>query len=143
MSRIILSSAYLPSAQYISKINASSNILLEQHEHFVKQSYRNRCYILSANGPLCLSIPILHSNSVHTVVKDVKISYDFNWQKIHWKSIESGYRCSPFFEYYEDELSPFYKKNFSFLFDFNEQLLSLILKFLKITGNPFNFRISY
>ncbi len=105
---------------------------MEEHEHFVKQSYRNRCCILSANGILPLSIPILHGRNAHTKIQEVQISYEYDWQKIHWKSIESGYRCSPFFEYYEDQLIPFYKKKFTFLFDFNQDLLQVLLKFLKI-----------
>jgi hypothetical protein len=134
VSSLILSSAYLPPVHYFSKIIASGEkeILVEQHEHFVKQSYRNRCCIMSANGILPLTVPILHNKKAHTTIRDVKISYDFDWQKIHWKSIESGYRCSPFFEYYEDLLLPCFTKKHVFLFDLNQELLVLLFKMLKL-----------
>jgi hypothetical protein len=134
VSVILLSTAYLPPVSFFSKINASegTQLLFEQHEHFVKQSYRNRCCILSANGILPLSVPILHGKSAHVPIKEVLISYDFGWQKIHWKSIESGYRCSPFFEFYEDSLLPYYTKKHKYLFDLNQELLEVFLKLLKI-----------
>lgn len=69
---------------------------------------------------------------MHTKVKDVKISYDFNWQRLHWMSLETCYRRSAYFEYYEDDFAPFYQKQFEYLFDFNEQLLQLVLKFTKL-----------
>ena len=98
-------------------------MVLEQHEHFVKQSYRNRCCIYSANGVLPLSIPVFHSKKAYQGIRDIKISYDFDWQKVHWKSIESAYRCSPFFEYFEDDLRPYFQKKQVFLFDLNNKLI--------------------
>jgi len=68
----------------------------------------------------------------HTIIKDVKISYDFSWQRLHWQSLQACYRRSAYFEYYEDELVPFYEKKFDFLFDYNEQLLQFILKSIKL-----------
>jgi hypothetical protein len=69
---------------------------------------------------------------MHTKVKDVKISYDFNWQRLHWMSLESCYRSSAYFEYYEDDFVPFYQQRFPYLFDFNEQFLQLLLRLMKI-----------
>jgi hypothetical protein len=130
---LLISSAYLPPVPYFAKmIGAGQQLVLEQHEHFVKQSYRNRCCILSANGILPLSIPVLHSKKAHQFIRDIKISYDFDWQKVHWKSIESAYRCSPFFEFFEDELRPYFQKKQLFLFELNLELLHLMLKFLSL-----------
>lgn len=107
-------------------------ILLEKNEHFPKQTYRNRCHIHSPNGRLALSIPVQKGSGAHTAFKDTRISVHHPWQKIHWRSLEAAYRSSAFFEFYEDELAPFYEKRFDFLFDFNEQLLALVFKWLKL-----------
>lgn len=104
---------------------------IESKEHFPRQSYRNRCHIHSPNGLLALSIPVQKGSGQHTALKDVRISPHHPWQKIHWRSLEAAYRSSAFFEYYEDDLVPFYDKKFDFLYDLNEQLLALILNWLK------------
>ena len=128
----LLFSSYLPSIQYLTKFLKHENVLIERWEYFAKQTYRNRCYIYSANGILSLTIPIQHGRSEHQIMKDVKIANDFNWQKIHWKSIESAYRCSPYFEFYEDDFISFYQKKYTHLVDFNHELMQKIIALLKI-----------
>jgi hypothetical protein len=124
---------YLPPVEYFSKLNAyKPDILIEREEHFPKQTYRNRANIYSPDGVLPLVVPVVKGSKMHTKVKDVKISYDFNWQRLHWMSLQACYRRSAYFEYYEDGLAPFYEKTFSFLFDYNEQLLQFILKSIKM-----------
>ncbi len=127
---------YLPSIEYFSKIlRHKGNILIENAENFQKQSYRNRTIIHSPNGSLNLIVPVIKGSKNHTLVKDVKISYDFKWQRLHWMSLQTSYRSSAYFEYYEDELANFYEKKWEFLFDYNEELLDLMYRFLKININ--------
>ncbi len=124
---------YLPPVEYFVQLNNyRPAILIEKEEHFPKQTYRNRAHIYSPDGLLALVVPVIKGSKNHTKVKDVKISYDFNWQRLHWQSLQACYRRSAYFEYYEDELSVFYEKQFPFLFDYNEQLLQFILKSLKL-----------
>ena len=124
---------YLPPIEYFSKIVENKGVcILENAEHFQKQSYRNRTSIHSPNGKLDLLVPVVKGSKAHKVVKDVKISYDFKWQRLHWMSFETSYRSSAYFEYYEDDLSVFYEKKWDFLFDYNVELLGLMLKFLKL-----------
>ena len=128
---------YLPPIEYFSHIVEQKNQLyIENAEHFQKQSYRNRASIHSPNGKLNLIIPVVKGSKNHTLVKDVKISYDFNWQRLHIMSLQTSYRSSAYFEYYEDDLMPFYEKKWYYLFDYNEEFFNLILNFLKL-------RISY
>ena len=97
---------YLFPVSYFSALEANDfNFLLEKHEHFPKQTYRNRTRISSPNGSLDLYVPVVKGSKVHTVYKDVKISYDFKWQRLHWLSLQNCYRNSAYFEYYEDELA--------------------------------------
>jgi hypothetical protein len=129
----VLPMFYLPPVAYFKQlITYKPDILIESHEHFPKQTYRNRANIASPDGVLALTVPVVKGSKMHTNVKDVKISYDFKWQRLHWMSLETCYRRSAYFEYYEDELAPFYQKNFTYLFDYNEQLLHLLLKFVKL-----------
>jgi WbqC-like protein family len=124
---------YLPPVEYFVNLNTyKPDIWIEREEHFPKQTYRNRANIYSPDGVLALTVPVVKGSKIHTKVKDVRISYDFSWQRLHWQSLQACYRRSAYFEYYEDDLAPFYEKNFAFLFDYNEQLLQFILKATKI-----------
>lgn len=134
---------YLPPVAYFTKINAyKPDILIESQEHFPKQTYRNRANIHSPDGVLTLTVPVVKGSKMHTKVKDVKISYDFKWQRLHWMGLETCYRRSAYFEYYEDDFAPFYQKHFTYLFDYNEQLLQMLLKFIKISL-PLQYTESY
>jgi len=125
---------YLPPVAFFSEVNQhKNNFLIEQKEHFPKQTYRNRAQIYSPDGALTLVVPVEKGSKNHRVVKDVKISYDFNWQRLHWLSLECCYRSSAYFEYYEADFAPFYQgKKHVFLFDYNEALLRLVLKLMKL-----------
>lgn len=127
--QLLLSSTYLGPIEYYSRLLLHSSILIERFEYFPKQTFRNRCHIYGANGLLSLSIP-LKKNKEKTIIKDIQIAPDNNWQKIHWKSIESAYRCSPYFEFYEQDFAPHYFKKFNFLLDFNEILQNTVLNLL-------------
>lgn len=128
---LVLSSVYAGNLVYYSLIANSNKIILDVYENFNKQSFRNRCVIASPNGPLKLIIPVVRSSK--NIVKDVKIDNTQNWKKIHWKSLESSYRSSPYFEFYEDEFHSLYFKNKNdFLFDFNNKINLAILKCLGI-----------
>lgn len=131
---------YLPPVAAVSEILSAPNdqLLIEKFEHFPKQTYRNRAVIHSPNGKLDLIIPVVKGSKVHTVIKDVRISYESNWQRLHWMSIQTSYRRSAYFEFYEDAFLPFFEKKYEFLFDYDVTLLSLILKLLRI-----NKTISY
>ena len=129
----VLPMFYLPPVEYFVKLNTyRANILIEKEEHFPKQTYRNRANVYTPDGVLGLTVPVIKGSKNHTKVKDIKISYDFNWQRLHWLSLQACYRRSAYFEYYEDELAPFYEKKFDYLFDYNEQLLQFVLKAMKM-----------
>lgn len=133
MKSILLTTAYFPSVNYLSLFLLKDvTIFIEQFENYNKQSYRNRCRIISANGILDLYIPVKKHKKRKTPIRDVKISYEINWQKNHFKSIESAYRSSPFYEFYIDDLLPFFEKKYEFLFDFNLELLSVLIELLDI-----------
>lgn len=123
---------YLAPVSYFSALKEFNfQFEIEQHEHFVKQTYRNRASIASPDGILDLTIPVVKGTKLRKPTKDVKISYDAKWQRLHWLSLETCYRSSAYFEYYEDGLAPFYEKKYEFLFDYNLELLNWILKQLK------------
>jgi hypothetical protein len=123
-------------------IGFKENIQIERFEHFPKQTYRNRASIQSPNGKLDLIVPVIKGSKVHTKVKDVKISYDFNWQRLHWRSLQTSYRSSAFFEFYEDDLTQFYEKKWDFLFDYNHDILNLLFKLLKL-NIPYSYTETY
>lgn len=132
---ILLSTAYFAPIRYFSKLLAYPEIYLEQHENFVKQTYRNRTIILGANGPIPLIVPVEKGRAQKVKIRDLKIAYDENWQRTHWRTIFSAYNSSPFFEYYADEIEPFFQKRFRFLFDMNQQITETILKTIDIGTN--------
>lgn len=123
---------YLPPVGYFSALKQNNfEFTIEKNEHFVKQTYRNRTSIGSPDGILDLMIPVVKGSKFHTPIKDVKISYDSKWQRLHWLSLQTCYRSSAYFEFYEDGLAPFYSKKYDFLFDYNLELLNWVLKQLK------------
>ncbi len=117
-------------------------IILEKHEHFIKQTYRNRCYVCGPNGKQLLVIPLQHENLFRIPICDVRISYNEPWNKIHWKTICTSYRNAPFFEYFEDEFQKIYENKTEFLFDFNLILLEKVFSLFKMKKN-FHFTEKY
>ncbi|NDW12104.1 hypothetical protein D0T50_04270 [Bacteroides sp. 214] len=129
MNSIYLSSAYLAPVQYYAKLLTADNAFIEVNDHYMKQTYRNRCNIAGPEGVLPLSIPIVRP-ATKCKMKEIQISDHGNWRHLHWNALESAYNNTPFFEYYKDDFQPFYEKKYAFLADFNESLLRLILGLL-------------
>lgn len=132
MQPAYISSAYLAPVQQYCKLYQYPVICIETAENYLKQTYRNRCTIATANGLLSLSIPIVKPDTLKCLIKDIRISDHGNWRHLHWNALISAYNLSPFFEYYEDDLAPFYERKYEFLFDFNEELRLLICRLLDI-----------
>ena len=130
---VYIATAYLGPIQQYAKMVQYPVVYLECCENYVKQTYRNRCTIAAANGPLSLSVPIIKPDSLKCLTKDIRISDHGNWRHLHWNALCSAYNMSPFFEYYADDFAPFYEKRFTFLLDFNEQLRELICSLLDIS----------
>jgi hypothetical protein len=128
----LLPTAYFGPISYYAILLQHPNCRIELHEHFVKQSIRNRCDIYGANGKLQLTIPKQRKGSDKTIIKEIQISYKQNWQKEHWNAIVSSYNSSPYFEYYKDELQPFFEKEEMLLIDLNCKLQSVILNILQV-----------
>src|SRR3954467_9744925 len=118
----LLSTAYWPNTHYFFYVLNSPGFFIEQHENYQKQSFRNRTQILSANGPLDLSIPI-KKKAPREYVKDVEINYKESWQSNHWRAITSAYKNSPYFDYFEEEIKYFYETPFELLLEYNNQQL--------------------
>jgi len=131
---VVTSACYFPPAVFFKYFNSAEKILLDASEYFVKQTLRNRTYICGANGKFPLIVPVKHTGGKLTMVKDIRISYDSQWQKIHWRSLTSAYRNSPFFEYYEDEIAPFFFNQEQFLLDLNEKILKVLFNLIKINS---------
>lgn len=127
-----LSSAYLAPVEYYSKLLHYDKVFIEQHDHYIKQTYRNRCNIAGPGGIQSLSIPIVRPDTLKSPMKDIRISDHGNWRHLHWNAIESAYNNTPFYEYYKDDFRPFYEKGYEFLADFNEELCYLICGLIDI-----------
>jgi hypothetical protein len=133
-------SYFSPISQFQQLVN-DENIIFEIFDNYQKQTYRNRCNIYSPNGLLSLTIPVLHTKTLHQKTKDVKIENSFSWQKNHFKSLQNSYRSSPYFEFYEDDLAPIYEKSHKFLLDFlfltqelSFEMLQIDIHFSKTTS---------
>ena len=127
----LFSTAYFAPISYYREVVKYRSIYIDKYENYLKQTFRNRCVICSANGPLALSIPVVKTSGNHTPVKDIHIDYSKPWQRTHLRAMESAYRCSPFFEHYHDELKRLYEQKFDLLLDFNTCLNVFITRCLK------------
>jgi hypothetical protein len=132
MSAACLSTAYLASVHYYSKLAAFDEIHLEAAEYYPKQTFRNRCRIATSNGIHLLTVPVEKSATPKAPIRDIRISDHGNWHHIHWNALVSAYRMSPFFEYYADDFHPFYEQKYTFLIDYNEALQTMICNLLDL-----------
>ena len=128
--KAIIDAHYLPCLEYLAVLLSFEEIILEKHEHYVKQSYRNRCYINTANGILKLVVPITDKHN-KALIKDVQIDHSSRWQNIHWRAIESSYRNAAFYDHYHYDIRSILFKDYRFLYDLNLALLSFCLKAMK------------
>lgn len=129
---VLLSTAYFPPVSYFVALKQSDTVIVEASENFVKQSYRNRCRILTAQGSRDLVVPVKHGKGKKVPICNVQIDYDQPWQKNHWKSLETAYNRSPFFEYYKDHLQVFFEQRYNNLFEFNQAILMECLRFFNL-----------
>ena len=128
--------AYLPSVNYMVRIVAQKETGFIISNHFQKQTFRNRTSIYGPNGKLNLTIPIVHRKDLdHQLDKNVLIHQETSWQKNHWRSLEASYRSSPFFEFYELDLYPFFHTRQENLMELNIQLILEILSLLEVDIN--------
>ena len=122
---------YNPSIAYFQQAFAAQELLLEAQEHYQKQSYRNRCHILTAQGVVPLTVPVKNGNS-KILITQVEIDYAQRWLEVHWRTIRSAYGNAPFFEFYADYLKDVYDRKPTLLWDLNMDLFKLFAKFLKL-----------
>lgn len=128
---VTLSSAYLPPAAYLAYIVKSGGALIEACDHYTKQTLRNRALIAAPNGTQVLTVPTVKAEGKQ-LMRDVRISTHGNWQHLHWQALRTAYNASPYFEYYADDFAPFYDRPYTFLLDYNMELLRLILRLLDV-----------
>ncbi len=134
-SKVLLSTAYFPPVEYFALLLKHNNAIIEINETYPKQTYRNRCLILSANGVLNLSIPVIKTNGNNTKTNDIAIHNSELWFLNHWKAIKTAYSNSPFFLYYKDDLEKFFTGNYDKLIDFNTELINELLSLIGIVCN--------
>ena len=119
---IILGSAYLAPVSYFAALYSCRKAYIERYDHYMKQTYRNRCVIASADGPLALTIPVEKSSEGKCAMKDIRVSEHGNWRHVHRNASVAAYKQSPFFDYYADEFNAFFDRKYEFLYDFNMEL---------------------
>ena len=132
--QVLLSTTYFGPVQWYQKLHRAELVQIEQWESFQKQTYRNRCIIATANGPQALTFPIEHTDE-KMLIKDLRISDHNNWRRIHWNALLSAYSESPFFDYYADDIHPFFEKKYDFLIDFNEAIRQKICELMDIQSD--------
>lgn len=121
---------FFPSLEYFCALQDFQNIRLEKHEHYVKQSYRNRCFINTTQGVEMLSVPLKGKHG-KIPYGEVAIDYSSRWRDVFWRTLESAYRNSPYYEHYCDGIRKIIYSGTSLIFDLNLQILSFCLDCLK------------
>ncbi len=129
---VILGSAYLPPVSYFAALYSCRKAYVERYDYYMKQTYRNRCVIASADGPLALTIPVEKSSEGKCVMKDIRVSEHGNWRHVHRNAFVAAYKQSPFFDYYADEFNAFFDRKYEFLYDFNMELVQWLCEQIDI-----------
>jgi hypothetical protein len=132
----LLQTTYFGPIQWYQKLNRFDRCIIEQYDSYQKQTFRNRCIIATANGPQVLTVPVEHEtiNNKQEIIKtkDLRISDHNQWRRVHWNALVSAYSESPFFDYYVDDIRPFFEKKYAFLVDFNEEIRQTICGLIDI-----------
>jgi hypothetical protein len=128
--QVLLSTTYFGPVQWYQKLHRADAVLIEQWESFQKQTYRNRCLIATTNGVQALTVPVERGSS--SLIKDMRISDHGNWRHLHWMALQSAYGESPFFEYYQDDIRPFFEKRWDYLMDYNEAICQKMFELIDI-----------
>ena len=131
MKQLLLSTTYFGPIQWYQKLYRAEYVQIERCESFQKQTYRNRCIIATTNGPQALTVPIERQFTIN-YIKDIRISDHGNWRHLHWNALQSAYGESPFFEYYQDDIRPFFEQRWDYLFDFNEAIREKMCELIDI-----------
>ncbi len=126
----LLTTTYFGPIDWYRQLNRSDRVLLEACESYIKQTYRNRCIIATANGPQALTVPVEHGGS--RLIRDIRISQHGSWRRQHWNALQSAYSESPFFEYYADDIRPFFDRDYKFLYDFNYSIMQKMCELLDL-----------
>jgi len=129
MTTALLQTTYFGPVQWYQKLQQYDLCLIEQNDSYQKQTYRNRCIIATANGIQALTVPVEHADD-KMLVKDLRISDHNQWRRIHWNALQSAYSESPFFDYYADDLRPFFERKYDYLIDFNEEIRQKICELI-------------
>jgi hypothetical protein len=130
--KILVSTAYLAPVEYFSLILQADEIYIEKEENYLKQTYRNRCNILSAHGPQSLSVPVYLGSFHKTPIKDIRIDYSKRWQQVHLRAMTSAYNSTPYFEFYFEKIESKILRNHDFLLDLNLELTEALIEILKL-----------
>lgn len=131
---LILPATYLPDIEYITRLLAAGDdYIIDCGEHYIKRSVRNRTRIMTANGVLELTVPVVNANRPQTAMHKMQIDYSKPWQHQHWVAIESAYRSSAYFDFIAERLRPFYSENYTSLVEFNLAILTTLLAVLGYT----------
>ena len=128
----LFTTAYFPSIRYMARFLKEDAPVIEVWETYHKQTYRNRCRVMTANGVENLSVPVVKVNGNHTMTKDMALSPIEPWQHIHSRYLESAYKAAPYFDHYYDYLRPVFEGHFERLIDLNDATLKAVLKMLKV-----------
>ena len=118
--------------QWYQKLHRAELVTIEQWESFQKQTYRNRCLIATTHGVQALTVPV---EKPAACMKDIRISDHGNWRHLHWNALQSAYGESPFFEYYQDDIRPFFEARWTYLLDFNEAIRQKMCELIDILPN--------
>lgn len=131
-STLLIDLQYLPCLDFFAGLLTFDTIRIEAAEQYQKQSYRNRCYVLTANKIDCLTVPVQQGTHKQRI-RDVRIDYQQSWTERHWRCLQAAYGKAPFFDYVAPDIEPVLRKSWSFLFDLNYELLTICLHWLRIT----------
>ncbi len=132
--QVLLSTTYFGPVQWYQKLYRYDRVFIERCDTFRKQTYRNRCVIATTNGMQALTVPVERADGAQQM-RDIRISDHGNWRHVHWHALLSAYSESPFFDYYADDIRPFFERKWNFLYDYNMEICQKMCELLDIRPN--------
>lgn len=133
-SKILVSTAYMPPAEYFMRVSGASEVLVEREENYQKQTFRNRCYILAPGGLQALTVPVYLGSFHKTRIRDLRIDYTKRWQQVHLGALRAAYKSSPFYLHFHEEIESIIKAGHEYLLDLNLELMETMMSIAGIAA---------
>ncbi len=117
---------YLPWIGLFSKIKQSDCLVIADIFEAGNQTVFNKNKIRTNSGWVYLTVPLGH-RADRMKIHDILLPADNRWKTQHWQTIYRNYVKTKYFNYYSDFFLDLYKREFTYLWEFNLEVIRYLM----------------